>query len=372
MFFVLDNSLAENLDDENVITALEYIALGRREGKHLIFSDMKTMKAFATCTSLTPKACRTYQKILTRLPSKKNSLNTLIRQVRIVSEDIGIMWRKIGTGKEIRVSARLIDDSCFIQPAILLCEHENDCELYRKIAEASMKWSNKGKVTVRYEKRGGGGSTTADPIYKNIQKECKRFCLCLCDSDWKYPGGPLGDTAKVLKRTDKPDEGLCECKVIEVREIENLIPTAMFSKVSNPDRIKCIEFLEQLEKSPIAEARKFIDLKNGLKGKEYYDCYDHNSGYWSNLLNTVRSVQSSDGLINECRDNQTCKSPKNCTCSITRGLGEKISEAVVKMLEEESGLKVSEMVDDALKPYWQEYGELVVAWCCGDMPMVSM
>ena len=90
MLFVLDKSLADNLDQEPVRTALEYIALARREGKHLVFSDMKTMRILATSECLPARTRQIYQKIFNRLPSKKAYRDALIRYALVVSGDIGV------------------------------------------------------------------------------------------------------------------------------------------------------------------------------------------------------------------------------------------------------------------------------------------
>jgi hypothetical protein len=308
----------------------------------------------------------TYQKILNRLPSKKAYFDIFDRYARIVHEDsnIAIKWKDIGTKKEIRIPAHFIQDSSFIQPTILLCEDEIDCKLYQKMAEVNLTWK-KIKIKIRYEPRGGGGNRIAN-VYEAIQKNLNRFCLCIGDSDRKYPSGSLGDTAKNLKKIDKEKETLCECKIIEVREIENLIPTAMFNEVSNPERIRCIDFLEELEKSNIAEARKFIDLKEGLKGKEYYRLLSENQTFF-NQIQYVEGIK----ISKNCKKYQSCMGSQSCTCILMYSLGDKILEAVISNLEEKSIPKISEMVSDALKPYWQEYGNLVVSWCCGTATMPS-
>jgi len=360
MLFVLDKSLAENLESPDVQKALLYIAIGRREGKHLIFSeDFKTMKAFAGHEGLTSDTREIYQNVFNRLSTLKSFSETVVRRVRVVAKHQDIFWRDMSGGKkEIIVSASLIDDSSFIQPTILLCENQKDCELCQIMAQTSMN----GKI--RSEHRSGGGSQIY-PTYKEIQDRGNRFCLCFVDSDRKYPGCPLGTTARPFEEMPKTSK-LCEFEIIEAREIENLIPTAMFDKVSDPNRIRCISFLEKLECSPIADARRFIDLKNGLKGRDYFGLLSHNAdsaAYWQKFFNTINSWIN---ISESCLNNQACDKSKseNCACIIMYGLGEHILEAVIEMLNKQSPQKISEMTA-ALKPYWQEYGELISAWCCG-------
>jgi hypothetical protein len=369
MLFVLDKSLAENIDRKDVQRALRYIALGRREGKHLIFCEKRnTMKAFAKYEALGSYTRAIYQYILDRRFSyKKSYYEKLIRYVRVVAEDTVISWRNVGSQKEIKIPAALIDDSAFIQQTILLCENETDCKLYEKMASVYMIWAsmeNKHGINICYEPRGGGGDTTADQ-YKAIQRNRRRLCLCLSDSDQKYPNGPIGDTARKLKKI-KSAGTLCEHETIGVREIENLIPTAMFSQVSkgNRDRMLCIDFLEKLEESRSSETRQFLDLKSGLSGKDYFDLLSKNQEYWQSFWDTIRPFRMSE-IKQGCLNNQTCSSPEKCNCFLFKGLGDKILNDIIKMSVLPTDHKIAEMLNDTLKPYWEKYGELVTAWCCG-------
>jgi len=370
MLFIPDKSLAKNLGSRHVRLALDHIALGRREGKHLIFCEKRDiMKAFADCGELDTKARATYGTILNKHWSfTKACYDMFILHARVVAKDTGgVSWRSIGNKKEIKIPAELINDSAFIQKTILLCENETDCKLYVKMAETAMK----RRIKIHCERRGGGGSTTAD-IYKGIREERKRLCLCLADSDRDYPEGPLGDTSRKLEKADTPDETLCKLKIIGVRELENLISTAMFGEVSSSDRMECIDFLEKLERTSSQKAREFLDLKKGLNGHKLFSFLagNHPPDYWQNFFNAVRSFKAN--MKKECVENRECPtSDKNCICFVMKGLGDNISEAVLEMLDRQSCLKISEMLSEELKPYWKEYGELVAAWCCGAAPIVT-
>jgi hypothetical protein len=49
MLLILEESLAKALNQDTILDALENIALGRREGKHLIFAKRRTLKSFINC-----------------------------------------------------------------------------------------------------------------------------------------------------------------------------------------------------------------------------------------------------------------------------------------------------------------------------------
>ena len=376
MLFVLDESLAENIDDRKVQQALEYIGLGRSEGKHLVFCEkMGIMKTFAECEALSQKTRAVYFNIYNKLASKRAYYNTFVRYMRVVAEGThsGISWRDVGNKKEIRISANLIDDSTFIQKTMLLCENETDCRLYEKMARMAVIGR---KINISYEPRGGGGAETGK-VYRVLQKGRNRLCLCIADSDQKYPGGPIGDTARNIRKADKPSETLCELKIIDVREAENLIPTSMFSEVSEKDqnRMSAVDFLECLEKSSNGETRKFLDLKEGLNGYRFFGLLSKNQppDYWQNFFNIVRPFRAN--IKEECIYSQDCSASddKRCECFVMQGLGDGILEDVLNMLDHarkgKTDRKIAEMIPDELRDYWEEYGELTAA-CCSGSPIL--
>ncbi len=157
-----------------------------------------------------------------------------------------------------------------------------------------------------------------------------------------------------------------------MREIENLIPTQLYSLVSSGDinRMPSVHFLEQLEKTSLAEARKYLDIKNGLKLNEILEA-SKNSPFSKDWMNWLKNVSALDIAIKKtCLKNKACLKGKNCDCIITTGLGDKILEAVIKVIEtptkdQPTQQKIVEMVDPLLKAEWEAIGEMITAWCCG-------
>ena len=107
-----------------------------------------------------------------------------------------------------------------------------------------------GSVILHCERRGGGGQTTAAE-FATIQNSKNRLCLCITDSDKRYPGADLGDTAKAVQQVRDAGQHLCELLHLEVRAIENLLPLAAYKEVAATDPnwnhgVACLESLGKI------------------------------------------------------------------------------------------------------------------------------
>jgi hypothetical protein len=371
MLLVLHDSLAKALDQNTVLEALEMIALARREGKHLVFAKRDVLKSLLNCAELSKRTRQVYLKLYAQLAEMQVYLQTLSRRVEVIALDTGLSSRLEKHCKVISVPARYFSNSSLIQKTILLTENLDDATLYQTITQIYLKWKKLKKIAILFEAYAGGGSTTKK-AYQRIQDQAERFCLCLLDSDKKSPNSPLGNTAKEVKKIENPNQPLCEYLILGVREIENLIPIQLYSLVSSGDvnRMPCVDLLEQLEKTSLAEARKYLDIKNGLKLNEILEA-SKNSPFSKDWMNWLKNVSSLDIAIKKnCLKHEACMKGENCDCIITTGFGDKILEAVIKVIEtptkdQPTQQKIVEMVDPLLKAEWEAIGEMITAWCCG-------
>ena len=73
MLIKIDVSVVQSFENSNswpddLIIALENLALARREGKHSIIADLNTLKIIAKCSDLSKNAKISYKKILNDRP----------------------------------------------------------------------------------------------------------------------------------------------------------------------------------------------------------------------------------------------------------------------------------------------------------------
>lgn len=227
-------------------------------------------------------------------------------------------------------------------------------------------------LSLSIERRGGGGSTTVNE-YENIQKAKKRLCLCIVDSDKLAPNDNLGKTAKKVQNKDDPNCLTTELVILDIREIENLIPNSILSEVCSGDRARS-EALSIIEKSYISNIRKFLDIKKGTFFETILnESSDQVQNFWQDALS--KNPDISTHIDRQCQENWKCKNPNNkesCkkSCYISLGFGEGILENTLEWLgldENQSPQRIAEiakMIDPSLQQDWDKIGQIMIDWCC--------
>ena len=372
MLFAIDGSLADPLEagsrpTDAIIDAVSNLALARREGKHLVFADRRTLRACAESAWLSDRVRRVFNHLLDNLPQMKTYLENLPRRVEVLAAD-GIFESRSQSGcKVIRISASYLSDSSILQAAVFLGENLTDTRFYRQLAEIYGSWSKLGNVTLRCEPHGGGGQTTCDE-YLSIRSRRNRLCLCIVESDRKTPCDGLGGTARAAQGVHNSGvQPLCELIVLSARAVENIIPTRMYEQAVWGDnaRMAGVLFLEDLESSEFTDARLYLDVKGGLRLGEILHAPEASAfrEYWGPVA--ARAQATARDVDPGCWSEPKCNCPRDCCCVVAHGMGESILEHVTDFLESKSNHKKAEMVREPLKEKWESIGEVIVAWCCG-------
>lgn len=121
-------------------------------------------------------------------------INIVENEEKLYIED-GIEYRNI-------LYCKFLDTSS-IQKTILLGENSDDIPIYEIFVKYYQSKNNLNSFKIIYTKRGGGGNTI-NQEYENIYTEGDSFCLCLLDSDKRYPSQTkYGDTAQAVVDIDK-------------------------------------------------------------------------------------------------------------------------------------------------------------------------
>lgn len=245
MLLVLDSSLIAGIsNNSSVIDALDLIAHSRRLGKHIVFGKREVIKFLATCNLLSNTARAVYRKLYEDLPTTYSYLSEIHLLVEIVLEDVLELVDR-GNSKVIRASVKYFSNLSILAETVLLSENHDDLIFYKRLASAYLKWKNIGNIYIQYEPRSGGGQTTFRD-FETLQSSKQRFCLCILDSDKKAPKLDIGDTAKAALKINDSNQPLCDLCVLNVREIENLVPVAVYREVFGDDinKLDAINFLK--------------------------------------------------------------------------------------------------------------------------------
>jgi hypothetical protein len=368
MILVLDSSLLDGIEkNSQVIVALELIAHSRRLGNHIVFGSRAVIKYLAKCPLLGHSSRAVYGKLYEDLPTSKEYLTKIKFSVEIVLENV---LESITRGDHtiIRASVNYFNDVSIIDKTILLCEDLDDATFYERLAKACLTWERLGNITISYDPRNGGGQNTAKE-YSFLQSKSDKFCLCLVDSDRKAPNLDIGDTAKQVRKVDDESLPLCHYFILGVRELENLIPTSIYKETfgHDPNKKNSIEFLERLDNSLFSNARKYIDIKDGLKLQKILkeDQKKEFRLYWIDFARKFRF-----GVSEDCINRESCAYPDNCQCHVNLALGKKVINEIENKY---STADISQMIlDEDLKQEWKVIGFKIISWCCASSPMSSV
>lgn len=149
-------------------------------------------------------------------------------------------------------------------PSSMLCENLDDIRFYMK--QARHYYPDSPMAVTRWH---GGGGTTVD-VFRTL-KSRNLFCLVILDSDIKYPGCPLGDTASRCVTSYRVHVPNMEVKVLPVHEAENLVPLSFMMRNTRADGVR---FLKRLQKRNMVDKLVFYDIKDGItkeKTEEFPD-----------------------------------------------------------------------------------------------------
>lgn len=152
-----------------------------------------------------------------------------------------------------------------IQPTIMLCENLEDIRFYLK--QTRYYHPNSPMVVNGHH---GGGGTTVD-VFK-VLKGHNVVCLVILDSDIKFPGCGMGETARRCVNNYQNKSTNIEVKVLPVHEAENLVPISFMLRHTDADGVR---FLKRLKKKDYTEALVYYDVKEGISKEKTNEFVDY-------------------------------------------------------------------------------------------------
>jgi hypothetical protein len=238
-------------------------------------------------------------------------------------------------------------------------EDLNDTGLLQAAAQDHLDSSGLNAFCVRVHEVLGGGNNTHRVLSQEAIVNCQ-LCICIVDSDRKYPTAPLGAVAQACQAVT----GVGAYCVLTTagRTIENSIPWRLLDQVrAKPSGSPSEDLLalRQLEQS----STQHLDMKYGLC--RWHLSENPNSDftlYWQRVANTQQRAaccpaQCSAASVGDCRDH------------IHRGYGGNLLADVVSWLRSHvaprRSVKYLPSPNDA---DWKRIGALVSAYGIGLMP----
>ncbi len=369
MLFFIDDSIAiaksvSSDERTSFCCSLDYIADACRHGKHRLFIKNSTLTHIIDeyGNDISSVSLRFYNHYRSKITFQLSYFRRLKWHVRLVLRG-SIAVEELSDGrKSIIVPARHFEGSEIGSSSIMLCENSDDCNFYQEICQiVTSRDSTIGNIILRFESRGGGGSTI-NTEYENIQNRENRLCLSIADSDRQYPTGPLGGTATGLVQVDKVDKPLSVVEIIGVKNIEGLIPLGVIKKLANSVENKqsyaFMRDIENNEKGCLA----YYDFKKGLIAKDFIDTPGSPKYvFWTNALDQ-------SGKVTHCTHTTPCTRKEDCQCRFAPGWSRILIQANTWFRDNK--VKAIEEFDEYhevphTKVEWLRLSEIIMSWGCG-------
>lgn len=259
MVFELTDSLIDEqvIDNKTISDSLHNLFLGFEEG-NLILSLSPALLDFLETRLKDPLSRR----VVNHLQHHLFVHYDVLWQIKVVLDNPDL------TKHELAID--FFKNTSAIQPPTLLCENLNDTRFYFALCREYF-----GVDFINTKNGlGGGGSSTADALEK-IVNDNDRFCLCIVDSDIKYPGCSDGGTYVAIQNKGLPESPVYEVYKLKVHEIENLIPIDFVYKHIKKKQISKFSYkLKRIDQD--GDILRYYDVKKGIRlstiqsEKDYY------------------------------------------------------------------------------------------------------
>lgn len=237
-----------------------------------------------------------------------------------------------------------------------ITEGRNDFDMYALIAKYYVRKISPLNLEVGLNFCQGAGSQCKQRF--DDLTNSSEITLCIIDNDKSHPAKGKGSTANLFKDFDKEYNNNSLTHIIDVREIESLIPIKVIEEVVCENKVpKDIEGLDTVKafKTVNISFREYFDHKEGLSLKDAIDLDSKHGNYWLNILHTNHKFASSQCLINE-----TCY--KCYTCGKIEGFGDNILK---RSLDYMNKLNLNSFdVEPDILTHWNKIGELILSWGC--------
>lgn len=273
MILYLTDSLrvkeGDSVDYVNILRrSIRFLALSAMEGRHYLYGDLSILEY---CEEFMSEEDikgffhhLVYNWTSLSIPAMATYYLEIVRDNPQAREENG---RFIGQ-REIS-SFHKMDSVAACQ---FICENDSDCFVYTSIGKWFMRVNNFKAPLSLYFDGSGGCHGAKERIQKH--RDINQICLCILDSDKWHKNRPINPAARDCARAhDKPGIGY-RCLILEVRELENLLPlnyidivfSATKELTDHSDRVRDKRYFDYLKNSQFSlDILPYFDYKLGIK-----------------------------------------------------------------------------------------------------------
>lgn len=359
MLIYLDNSICQAIEapspNSEIIESLEDLASVIRSGSHLILGDFKVLKALASLSSLGLSARAAFKASLNKFPQQASALKHVSTYTKITANN-QVPTRAESDGKKIiTIPLSLIQRMNLKAPVEIIFEELNDSSIYEIISRWYLKsFISPGFINRNYRSIHGGGGRT-HVVYTDAQNRNDQFCLCITDSDKKFPTDEFGQTSKDVRASEQTDKVLSYHMDLDFHEVENLVPlNFLLEKCKTKPSQDLVSQIKSADQNGNPEAKLFWDYKKGFK-LSTLKSLDGGWTYWKRAFN-----------LQEIECSEKCKT-KDCTCEILKPWPEKriVKDEITNLADmDPSECRV-------LHGLWTDIGKVLISWSISGTPKVA-
>lgn len=271
-----------------------------------------------------------------------------------------------GTDKShTKLSIRRFANFDLCKEPIFLAENLIDIEFCHLLARAYRHAGGVLSKNMKFDERPGGGSTTA-PILQLIKSQMRRLCLCVVDSDKKFPTDNYKGTTADTLRTEPRTHLLCDIHVIEIHEAENILSASHLSNIYKADPVKSAscEILLRIEASD-SDFLRYHDIKNGIILKQVFTTPPNTAhGVYLRAKLPIMTQHCTTPKFTACLSRQNCLDAGSCSCTIISPLGQRVLNDFVESVKDFSDAKLHRYLDNKSSNEYSLLGRKVYEFFC--------
>lgn len=368
----LEKDLINLLAQQSFVDAIDNLTLAHYEGKHILLSPHRLTDRLISSSVTSEKTRGILRKVKSQYTDSQNLKKKLTNYIRIDHGIRDIDSENSGHQRCFKVPYAWFSDSEHVQKTRLLCEDDDDCKIYAGVLRAYLVANKINLVEVVFRPSGSGGNSIQDRL-----RECEYgegITICIVDSDQKWPGASLGQTAHQLRRTfDRLDrtKTVAHIIILECHELENILPTRLIEEAlpDTADRsiIDRLTLANNLRIIGQAKPHWHHDLKEGIKKYDIF--FPETPAHKSFILDFVEG-QASRHLpkISYCEERPQCKNRSDCACTFFIGFSDILLKKVAFYIEKITPHKLCEIMFSSGQPacgeYWQRISMELLGWGC--------
>lgn len=239
----------------------------------------------------------------------------------------------------------------------IITENNADFTFYSVIGKFYSKFISKLNLNLKLSHHLGAGSHSK-PQFDRLSNY-HPFLLCIVDNDKAHPNKGEGSTSSVFISSDRMLNNGKLAKILNVREIESLIPKLILDKVFNYDTSSIIDNLNEIYQLALnnEDFRVYFDHKDGISLKQAIELDNRYGEFWLPILSNINRFNTKDCFISkictECND-----------CPRLNGLGDSLLKNSNIHLVKTNPHRFKNSLESNIKDLWEDVGYFMLTWGC--------